>query len=83
MVLPLGIVKVRKIRQNLQSFNTDFWGTWVARSVKRQTLGFSSGHDLMVHEFESHVRLCADSRSLLGILCLLLSLPLFPPSQNK
>ena len=61
MVLPLGIVKVRKIRQNLQSFNTDFWGTWVARSVKRQTLGFSSGHDLMVHEFESHIGLCTDS----------------------
>ena len=38
---------------------------------------FSSGHDLTLHGFESHVRLCADSsRSLFQILCLLLSLPL-------
>ena len=28
--------------------------------VKCLTLGFSSGHDLTVHETESHVRLCAD-----------------------
>ena len=40
---------------------------------------FSSGHDLVVHEFESRVGLCADSSepgawSLLRILCLLLCL---------
>ena len=37
------------------------WGTWVAQSVKRQTLDFGSGHDLMVCGFESHVRLRTDS----------------------
>ena len=39
---------------------------------------FGSGHDLMVHEFEPHVRLCADS-SEPGVcfgFCLPLSLPL-------
>ena len=36
-------------------------GSWVAQSVKRQTLDFSSGHDLMVCEFEPCIRLCADS----------------------
>ena len=29
--------------------------------VKCPTLDFGSGHDLMVHEFEPHVRLCANS----------------------
>ena len=33
---------------------------WVAPSVKRLTLDFSSGHDLTVHEFEPHMGLCAD-----------------------
>ena len=39
---------------------------------------FSSGHDLMVFEFETHVRLCADSSEpgTYFRLCLLLSLPL-------
>ena len=36
-------------------------GAWLAQSVKRLTLGFGSGHDLMVGEFEPHVRLLADS----------------------
>ena len=27
-------------------------GAWVAQSVKRPTLGFHSGHDLTVHEFQ-------------------------------
>ena len=54
------------------------WGTWVAQSVKCQ---FSSDHALMVHEFEPHNGLCADSSelrawNLLQILCLPLSLPL-------
>ena len=31
------------------------WGTWVARWVKRLTLGFSSGHDLEVHGIEPWV----------------------------
>ena len=36
-------------------------GAWVAQSVKRLTLGFSSGRDLTVCEFEPHIGLCADS----------------------
>ena len=30
-------------------------GTWVVQSVKRLTLDFGSGHDLMVCEIEPHV----------------------------
>ena len=37
------------------------WGAWLAQSVEGPTLDFSSGHDLMVHEFKPHIRLCADS----------------------
>ena len=33
----------------------------MAQLVKHPTLDFGSGHDLMVHEFESHVGLCTDS----------------------
>ena len=36
-------------------------GTRVAQSVKLPTLGFSSGHDLVLREFEPRIRLCADS----------------------
>ena len=32
-------------------------GTWVARSVKRPTLDFGSGHDLTLHELEPLIRL--------------------------
>ena len=35
-------------------------GSWVAQSVKKPTLDFSSGHNL-VHGIKSHIRLCADS----------------------
>ena len=38
-----------------------FWGTRVAQSVEYTTPDFSSGHDLMVHEFKPRVKLCADS----------------------
>ena len=34
---------------------------WVAQSVKHLTLGFGSGHDLMVCGFEPRVGLCVDS----------------------
>ena len=34
----------------------------MAQLVKHPTLGFSSGHDLMVRGFESHSGLCTDSR---------------------
>ena len=37
-----------------------FKGAWVAQSVKCPTLDFSSGHNLMVHEFEPHVGFHAD-----------------------
>ena len=33
----------------------------MAQSVKHLTLDFGSGHDLTVHETETHIRLCADS----------------------
>ena len=33
----------------------------MAQSVNHPTLGFGSGHDLVVHGFEPHVRLCPDS----------------------
>ena len=36
-------------------------GAWVARSVKRLTLDFGSGHDLMTQELKPHSGLCADS----------------------
>ena len=41
--------------------NHEFRGAWVSQSVKRPTLDLCSGHDLMVHEFEPHVRLCTAS----------------------
>ena len=37
------------------------WGAWVAQPVKRLTLDFGSGHDLMVHGIELQAGLCADS----------------------
>ena len=37
------------------------WGAWVAQLVKRPTLDFGSGHDLVVCEFEPHVGHCADT----------------------
>ena len=36
-------------------------GHLAAQSVKHPTLGFSSGHDLTVHEFKPCTGLCADS----------------------
>ena len=39
----------------------DSRGSWVAQSVERLTLGFGSGHDFMVHEFQPHVWLCTDN----------------------
>ena len=50
------------------------------KKKKYLTLDFGSGHDPAVIEIEPHVRLCADSRSLFGILSLLLSLS-FPSSR--
>ena len=36
-------------------------GAWVAQLVKCPTLGFGSGHDVVVCEFEPYVGLHADS----------------------
>ena len=36
-------------------------GAWVAQSVLCLTLGFGSGHDLLVCGFEPRIELCADS----------------------
>ena len=37
------------------------WGAaWMVQSVKRQTLGFSSGHHLTVREWGPRIELCAD-----------------------
>ena len=55
-----------------------FRDAWVAQSVKCLPLGFGSGHDLTVCEFEPHVGLCADGSepgSCFGF-CVSLSLPL-------
>ena len=51
-------------------------GAWMAQSIKRPTLDFGSGHNLMVCEMERRVGFYTDStaRSLLGI-SLSLSLP--------
>ena len=53
-------------------------GTWVAQSVKRPTLGFSSGHDLTVYEFEPHVKLCADNSEPGACFRFCVSLSLWP-----
>ena len=42
----------------------------MAQVVKHPTVGFSSDHDLMVHEFESASGSALTVRSLLGILSL-------------
>ena len=36
-----------------------FWGACVAQLVRRPSFDFGSGHDLIVHELEPHVGLCA------------------------
>ena len=38
----------------------------MAQLVERPTLDFGSGHDLMVHEFKPHIRLCTDSTEPAG-----------------
>ena len=35
-------------------------GAWVVRSVKRPTLNFGSGHDLVAREIETQAGLCTD-----------------------
>ena len=59
----------------------------MARLVKPHSLDFSSGHILMVREFEPHVGLCADSTESAGgsVSPSLSAPPLFTHSlsQNK
>ena len=54
-------------------------GAWVAQLVKRLTLGFSSGHDLTMWEFEPRLRVRADSMEpawgSVSLLCALSPLP--------
>ena len=56
------------------SYKSEFMGTWVAQSVKRPTLGFSSGHGLTVSSSPS-LGSVLTMQSLLGILSLFLSGP--------
>ena len=37
------------------------WCAWVVQLVKHPTLGFSSGHDLVIFEFELHIGIYAGS----------------------
>ena len=58
----------------------------MARPVKRPTLDFSLGYDLTVCAFEHTLGSVLAAWSLLGILCLSLSLPLpcsFSLKRNK
>ena len=47
-------------------FKREVRGIWVAQSVKLLTLGFSSGHDLMIGGVKPHFRLCADKAKPCG-----------------
>ena len=56
-------------------------GAWVAQSIKLPTLGFDSGHDLIVGEMEPYMGLHADSMEPAWValsLSLSLSLSLCP-----
>ena len=48
------------IRSQTLNKNLPSWSTQVAQSVKHLTLGFGSGHNLMVCGFEPRIRLCVD-----------------------
>ena len=66
--------EVKNIFKEIHKKNlTHSGGAWVAQLVKHPTLGFSSGHDLTVREFQPHIGLHDTAWSLLGIL----SIPLF------
>ena len=45
----------------MTSLEKGSWGSWVAQSVKHQTLDFGSGHDLEVCDFKPRIGLCTDS----------------------
>ena len=88
-LLPLKIVPNILLAKNVCLRYKWIRGAWVA-----PTLGFSSGRDLMVQEFEAHIRFPADGgEPVWDSLSLFLSLPLLhscthavhlPPAlQNK
>ena len=54
-------VSFRNSRRVSVSQKDAFRGVWVAQTAKRLTLGFSSGRDLAVREFEPHTGLRTDS----------------------
>ena len=49
------------VHLNIELKQNNSWGSRVAQSVKHPTLGFGSGDDLTLHEFEPHIRLSPDS----------------------
>ena len=62
-ILPMSAHRGTSWKDRLEavyfSFNSkQAWGAWVAQLVKRLTLGFSSGRDLLVRAFEPRVGLC-------------------------
>ena len=68
-------VVVGRIKEGFRSY---YWGAWVAQSIKCPTVGFGSGHDLMVNEFKPCVGLHAEPAWDSLSLCLSLSAsPLF------
>ena len=48
VTLDLGVVSFSPTLGIEITLKIKSWGTWVAQSVKCTTLGFGSGHDLMV-----------------------------------
>ena len=46
---------------SLPSLTASLRGTWVAQLAKHSTLGFGSGHDLVISESESCIGLHTDS----------------------
>ena len=61
----MGSHCVSSYNANSLIFQLWSWGAWVAQLVECPTLGFSSGHD-MVLELEPYAGLCAEHRACLG-----------------
>lgn len=58
--LPTGYYFLRILIQKHQKLlNLNFWGAWMAQSVKPPTLVFGSGRDLRVAGWSPHIRLRA------------------------
>ena len=62
--------------------NQRLWGAWVAQLVRLPILGFSSGHDLVVHGFKPHIGPRVDGMEPAVILSLSLSTPLYSCSLS-